>query len=108
MGTGTWVRRAGTCALAALALIGAAASPAAAATKADVLFVFDTTGSMSGALDGARQQILGVQDRIRTEIPDVKFAIAEHRDYPIEPYGDEGDYPWKLLHRTRSRRRSTR
>lgn len=104
---GRWIRVAAS-ACTAVAIACAAASPASAVSKADVLFLFDTTGSMSGALDGAKQQILGVQDRIRTEIPDVQFAIAEHRDYPIEPYGDEGDYPWKLLHRTRSRRRSTR
>jgi hypothetical protein len=95
-GRGTWVRRTGTCALAVLAMAAAGAAPAGAASKADVLFLFDTTGSMGGALEGAKEQMLSVQDRIRAEIPDVQFAVAEHKDYPFEPYGDPEDFPWKL------------
>lgn len=98
VGSGTWVRRAGTCALAMLAMVAAGAAPAGAASRADVLFLFDTTGSMGGALDRAKAQILTVQERIRADIPDVQFAVAEMKDYPgVEEYGDPGDYPWKLL-----------
>ena len=95
-GSRTWTRRALTCGLAAVAMAAAAATPAGAVSKADVLFIFDTTGSMGGALEGAKSQMLSVQDRIRAEIPDVQFAVAEHKDYPFDPYGDPTDFPWKL------------
>jgi hypothetical protein len=98
-GRGTWLRRASACALAAVAIAAAVGVPAGAATKADVQLLFDTPGSMGGALDGAKEQMIGVQERLRAEIPDVQFAVAEMKDYysdSVPGYGDEGDFPWKL------------
>lgn len=83
-----------------------AAAPAAQATPAstDVLFVFDTTGSMGGALTEAKAEIQEAMAQIGASLPDVQFGLAEASDYDevVNPgpfgYGiGEGHEPWKLL-----------
>jgi hypothetical protein len=79
----------------------------AAPAHTDVMFVFDTTGSMGEALGEATEEIEQAMVRIRGELPDVKFGLAEMRDYTdvVNPgffaYDDEeaglGYKPWSLL-----------
>ncbi|MBP0650674.1 hypothetical protein J8J40_26865, partial [Mycobacterium tuberculosis] len=54
-----------------LAAIGAAvAGPAQAAPeRIDVVFALDTTGSMGGLLEGAKQKIWAIADTIRRDNP---------------------------------------
>src|SRR5437764_5759719 len=73
----------------------------AAPPKADVLLMFDTTTSMSGAIANAQSDAGSILSRIKTSIPSVRFAVADFRDYPIGPFGSsfpapDDDYPWKL------------
>ncbi len=61
----------------------AAPASAGAATPAhtDVMFVFDTTGSMGGAITEAKEQIQEAMTQIGASLPDVQFGLAEMRDY---------------------------
>lgn len=47
----------------------------------DVMFVFDTTGSMGGALTEAQDQIQEAMVQIGASLPDAQFGLAEMRDY---------------------------
>lgn len=67
-----------------------------AAGKADVLLLFDTTGSMGGALNGAKAQIISIADQIDARLGDAQFAVAELRDYP-NIYGAPDDFPWRIV-----------
>lgn len=78
---------------------------AKAATPAhtDVMFVFDTTGSMSGAIDEAQAEIQEAMTQIGASLPDVQFGLSEVSDYNevINPgefeYGiGDGFAPWTL------------
>jgi hypothetical protein len=65
------------CAVFAALPMTASAAPA----HTDVMFVFDTTGSMAGALNEATEEIEEAMTKIRAELPDVEFGLAEMRDY---------------------------
>jgi hypothetical protein len=68
----------------ALLLLGLAVPAAAQAdtpAHTDVMFVFDTTGSMGGALEEAKEEIQTAMAQIGTTLPDVEFGLAEMRDY---------------------------
>ena len=57
----------------------------------DVVFSFDTTGSMSSVIDSVRQNLTETVDRLFMEIPGIRIGIIAHGDYC--------DYPnlmWKL------------
>jgi hypothetical protein len=73
------------------------AHPAQAATPAqtDVLIVFDTIGSMSSALTDAQGQVDTLIGGVTAQLPDVRFGVAEVKDYP-DVYGELGDQPWTL------------
>lgn len=58
----------------------------------DVMFVFDTSGSMEGALNEAAAEITTAMSEIKAQLPDVEFGLSEVRDY-----GEEPDFvPWFL------------
>jgi hypothetical protein len=60
---------------------GRTSAPAAT----DVLFVFDTTGSMSGALSEAKAQAAQVMSSVSGRLPNLRFGIAQVRDYGSTP-----------------------
>jgi hypothetical protein len=95
------------------ALLGAAAivfalslgatAPARASTPAhtDVMFLFDTSGSMGPELTEAKKEMLEVMNHINASLPDVHYGVAEVRDYSPSRYsfGEEeepGVKPWQL------------
>ncbi len=51
----------------------------------DVLFVFDTTGSMAGALTEAQAQAAQVMSSLSGRLPNLKFGVAQVRDYGSTP-----------------------
>ncbi len=51
----------------------------------DVLFVFDTTGSMSGALSEAQAQAAQVMSGLSGRLPNLRFGVAQVRDYGSTP-----------------------
>jgi hypothetical protein len=97
--------------LTALAMLaGPAATSATAATpeKTDVMFLFDTSGSMSGALGEAKEEIDAVVDQLSATTPDVAFGVANVEDYPFydegalfatlteSEYEEDPEKPWRL------------
>ncbi|KPJ55007.1 hypothetical protein AMJ47_03040 [Parcubacteria bacterium DG_72] len=64
--------------------------------KADILFAFDTTGSMIFAIDQAQTYAIDIMNTLKTLIPDAAFGVAHFEDYPISPYGQAGDTPYTL------------
>ena len=51
----------------------------------DVLFVFDTTGSMSGALSEAKTQARGVMTSLSGRLQNLRFGVAQIKDYGDDP-----------------------
>ena len=64
--------------------------------KADILLALDTTGSMSSAITDARTDANAIVSSIQAAIPGARFAVADFKDYPFAPFGNEGNYPWNL------------
>ncbi|HEV2975513.1 MAG TPA: vWA domain-containing protein [Solirubrobacteraceae bacterium] len=84
-----WRSRRVCCLIAAAAAIaaigyGPAASNSAAETPAhtDVLFLFDTSGSMSGELNEAKEKVASVMESVAAHLPDVQFGVANVEDIP--------------------------
>lgn len=71
----------------------------------DVLFVFDTTGSMGGVLSSAKSGAASVMANVQATIPGAAFGVADYRDTPgyhaypgyAASYGGANDWAWKLL-----------
>ena len=68
----------------------------AAPARADVLFVFDTTSSMGPVLSSAKANALAIMNSLATLIPDIQFGVVDLRDYPVAPYGETTDWPYRL------------
>lgn len=80
-----------------LLTFGPVAVSAATPPQTDVMFVFDTSGSMTGALEEAKTEIKEVMASIDGSLPDVQFGLAEVRDYGGSIYDPESsDEPWRL------------
>lgn len=64
-------------------LVGAAPAVADADTPAhtDVLFVFDTTGSMGDAIQEAQEEVQQSMAQISGSLPDVQYGLASMADY---------------------------
>jgi uncharacterized protein YkwD len=64
--------------------------------RADILFIFDVTGSMQDVLASAAQNADQIMIGLAQLIPDVQWAVVSTSDYPMEPYGAAGDHPYLL------------
>jgi len=87
----------------AVAVAGPAGAQADTPAHTDVMFVFDTTGSMGGAITEAQSDIQEAMSQIAAALPDPQFGLVEVSDYDevINPgefeYGiGEGHAPWTL------------
>lgn len=58
----------------------------------DVLFLFDTTGSMGSSISSAKANASSLLDKINAKFKNYRVAVADYKDYPQSPYGDPGDY----------------
>jgi len=67
-------------------------------TKVDIIFAFDTTGSMGGIIDEMKANAITIMSDILAMVPDTQFAVISYGDYPVPPYGypSSGDYPYRL------------
>jgi von Willebrand factor type A domain len=80
--------------VAALSVALSAPVPAdATLAPTDVVFVFDTSGSMESALGEAKGEIQEVMSRLQGSISSAEFGLAEVRDTGEE---ESGSYAWKL------------
>lgn len=67
-----------------------------APAKADVLFVFDVTGSMVDVLASAANNADRIMADLGQLIPDIQFGVVSLADYPAGDYGEPGDIPYTL------------
>jgi hypothetical protein len=95
--------------VAALAtVIAPVTASAATAAQTDVMFLFDTSGSMNGALGEAKEEIKTVINQISASFPDAAFGVANVEDYPSydegsltetkteTEYEEDPEKPWRL------------
>jgi hypothetical protein len=87
----------------------AASAPAAVPSATDVVFVFDTSGSMEGVLTETQEQIATLIGNLKATLPNVEFAIANVEDLPGYISGGTGpteteeelekdpEKPWRLF-----------
>ena len=71
--------------VATLVLIQTPTGSSTAPAATDVLFVFDTTGSMDGALSEAQAQATNVMSDLSGRLPNLRFGVAQLRDYGSTP-----------------------
>jgi len=65
--------------------------------RADLLLAFDTTADMFKLIPVVRDHAAEVFDRLAALIPDLRVSVVDFRDYPREPYGEAGDWPYRLV-----------
>ncbi len=66
---------------------------------ADIFFISDTTGSMSGTVDNVTRTVSGpggIIERITDTIPDAWVGGGQHDDMPFGSYGSTPDEPFIL------------
>jgi Mg-chelatase subunit ChlD len=70
------------CLSAALPAVGAESKPALARPKIEVVFCLDTTGSMGGLIEGAKQKIWSISNQIAggKPTPELKIGLVAYRD----------------------------
>ncbi len=69
--------------------------------KADVAFITDTTGSMSGTISNIKSNLTKIATSLSTSttIKDSAFGVGDFKDFPISSYGSSGDWPFRLRQR---------
>ncbi len=66
--------------------------------RADVVFLIDVTASMQDEIERIRDQLRDkLAPAIREQIEDVSFAVATFGDFPVRPFGDFIDHPYRLV-----------
>ena len=61
----------------------------------DLIFVIDTTGSMSDDIDAVKASSKDIINSLDSKVADYRIAVVDYRDFPVLPYGWFGDYPAK-------------
>lgn len=65
--------------------------------KGDIIFAFDSTGSMGGVIYAAQMNAMNIMDDLNHLISDVRFGVVDIEDYPLDPYGVPGvNEPYRL------------
>lgn len=74
--------------------------------KGDILFSFDLTGSMGGAISTAKTEAINIMNSLDALIDDSRYAVASYMDYPHSysscgytatyGWGPSGDYAYSL------------
>ena len=67
-----------------------------APARADIVFAFDASGSMSDEIGSAQANAITIMNNLAGLIPDVQFGVMDFLDYPISPYGGASDHPYLL------------
>jgi len=80
--TAAWIFTLSCLAALAMALPAAASRTPAQRPRVDAVFVLDTTGSMGGLIEGAKQKIWAMANQIASaeDEPEVRFGLVAYRD----------------------------
>jgi len=71
--------------------------PLAQLEKLDVHFNMDTTGSMGGEIANLKSSLTDpIMVDIGNLVSDAAFGVSSYRDFPLTPFGEPGDYPFRL------------
>lgn len=54
--------------------------------RADVLLVFDATGSMESTIEAAKTNAQQIMEQLASIMPDIHFGVSFFQDYPTIPY----------------------
>lgn len=66
----------------------------------DVLLQMDSTASMGGEISNLQTALSGqIIPAVASAVPDAAFGVSEYRDFPVSPFGDPGDFPFRLRQR---------
>jgi hypothetical protein len=86
----------------------ATAGAAVAPEKTDVMFIFDTSGSMGSELQEAKEKIVEVIEASKATLPNVAFGVSNVEDIPgwdegvfdytltEKQYEEDDEKPWRL------------
>jgi VCBS repeat-containing protein len=95
-------------ALAISLAMSTARADAAAPEKTDVMFIFDTSGSMEGVLTEAKEEIKTLVANTEASLPNAEFGVANVEDIPgyfgqplesfltEQEYAEDAEKPWHL------------
>lgn len=61
----------------------------------DVVFLIDTTSSMSGVIDTVQAEVSQIAGQLQASVPNTAFGLATFSDYP-GIYGVSGDVPYAV------------
>lgn len=64
--------------------------------KGDIIFAFDTTGSMGPVITAAQDNAIRIMNDLNNLISDVWFGVMDLEDYPVHPYGAEENEAYRL------------
>lgn len=68
--------------------------------RGDIFFLIDTTGSMFLAIENVRTSLSSsIVPALDAAIADVVMGVGDFRDFPVDPYGDPGDWAFRLRQR---------
>jgi len=62
----------------------------------DLCFLIDSTGSMADDIHSVKNAASSLINGLSTNYKDLRIAVVDYRDYPVNPYGDPGDYITKV------------
>ncbi|HEC85672.1 MAG TPA: VWA domain-containing protein [Thioploca sp.] len=62
----------------------------------DVVFVFDTTGSMGDEITEMQSAVIEFSETIGSSGIDYRLGLTEYKDFPTDPCGDPEDMPYKV------------
>ena len=62
-------------------------------TPVDVMFLVDSTGSMSSVIEELRVRLVEIVNALDNAGLNIRFGIGDYRDYP-DPYGTAGRFDW--------------
>jgi hypothetical protein len=72
----------------------------ATSNQVDLVLLIDTTGSMWDDIEAVKNAAVDIVKRL-FETPGaserVRVAVAEYKDFPVDPYGGEGDFPYRAI-----------
>ncbi|RKZ37681.1 MAG: hypothetical protein DRQ49_15810 [Gammaproteobacteria bacterium] len=62
----------------------------------DIVFVFDTTGSMGEEIAEMRHAVIEFAETIADAGIDYRLGLTEYKDFPTAPCGESGDMPYQV------------
>lgn len=67
--------------------------------RIDLTIVMDTTGSMQPSIENLKSNLTThILPAVQRAVPSIGIALVDHKDYPLSPYGGNGDYPVRIAH----------